>query len=166
MIHKSSKQTDCQKKKSDVSFMKRGTTSLWSAAFFVKVWMCYRGYVETKTTKKTFMIVKVRKHSLPPSLPLPPFPYPTLFLPPNPLSPYISLPPSLFLFLSPSLPLPLPPLPLQGYILKKGHKRKNWTERWFTLKPTSISYYVAEDLAEKKGEILLDGSCGVEARTT
>ncbi|XP_056273829.1 switch-associated protein 70b isoform X1 [Pseudoliparis swirei] len=50
----------------------------------------------------------------------------------------------------------------QGYILKKGHKRKNWTERWFTLKPTSISYYVAEDLAEKKGEILLDGSCGVE----
>ncbi|TNN77242.1 Switch-associated protein 70 [Liparis tanakae] len=54
----------------------------------------------------------------------------------------------------------------QGYILKKGHKRKNWTERWFALNPTSISYYVGEDLAEKKGEILLDGSCGVEARAT
>uniref|UniRef100_A0A8C3AHL7 Switch-associated protein 70 n=1 Tax=Cyclopterus lumpus TaxID=8103 RepID=A0A8C3AHL7_CYCLU len=50
----------------------------------------------------------------------------------------------------------------QGYILKKGHKRKNWTERWFMLKPNSISYYVGEDLAEKKGDILLDGSCGVE----
>lgn len=54
---------------------------------------------------------------------------------------------------------------LQGYMMKKGHKRKNWTERWFMLKPNSISYYVAEDLAEKKGDILLDGNCGVEART-
>ncbi|XP_034031743.1 switch-associated protein 70b [Thalassophryne amazonica] len=50
----------------------------------------------------------------------------------------------------------------QGYMMKKGHKRKNWTERWFLLKPTSISYYVSEDLAEQKGEILLDGNCTVE----
>uniref|UniRef100_A0A672HHN9 Switch-associated protein 70 n=1 Tax=Salarias fasciatus TaxID=181472 RepID=A0A672HHN9_SALFA len=50
----------------------------------------------------------------------------------------------------------------QGYMLKKGHKRKNWTERWFTLKPSFISYYVSEDLAEKKGDILLDGGCAVE----
>ncbi|XP_045885964.1 switch-associated protein 70-like, partial [Micropterus dolomieu] len=50
----------------------------------------------------------------------------------------------------------------QGYMMKKGHKRKNWTERWFVLKPNSISYYVGEDLAELKGEILLDGNCGVE----
>uniref|UniRef100_A0A8C9ZU55 Switch-associated protein 70 n=1 Tax=Sander lucioperca TaxID=283035 RepID=A0A8C9ZU55_SANLU len=51
----------------------------------------------------------------------------------------------------------------QGYMMKKGHKRKNWTERWFMLKPNSISYYVSEDLAEKKGDILLDGNCSVEA---
>ncbi|KAM6937586.1 switch-associated protein 70b [Xenentodon cancila] len=50
----------------------------------------------------------------------------------------------------------------QGYMMKKGHKRKNWTERWFVLKPNSISYYVGEDLAEKKGDILLDGSCSLE----
>lgn len=50
-------------------------------------------------------------------------------------------------------------------MLKKGHKRKNWTERWFVLKPAFISYYVGEDLAEKKGDILLDGNCSVEARS-
>uniref|UniRef100_A0A8C5FKD0 Switching B cell complex subunit SWAP70b n=1 Tax=Gadus morhua TaxID=8049 RepID=A0A8C5FKD0_GADMO len=50
----------------------------------------------------------------------------------------------------------------QGYIMKKGHKRKNWTERWFVLKPTSISYYMGEDMAEKKGDIQLDGNCCVE----
>ncbi|XP_061629999.1 switch-associated protein 70b isoform X2 [Phyllopteryx taeniolatus] len=50
----------------------------------------------------------------------------------------------------------------QGYMMKKGHKRKNWTERWFTLKPNSISYYVSEDQAEKKGDILLDEHCSVE----
>ncbi|KAM9854993.1 switch-associated protein 70b [Aulostomus maculatus] len=50
----------------------------------------------------------------------------------------------------------------QGYMMKKGHKRKNWTERWFMLKPNSISYYVGEDQVEKKGDILLDGNCTVE----
>ncbi|XP_077373287.1 switch-associated protein 70b [Festucalex cinctus] len=50
----------------------------------------------------------------------------------------------------------------QGYMMKKGHKRKNWTERWFTLKPNSISYYVSEDQTEKKGDILLDEHCSVE----
>ncbi|KAK5901764.1 hypothetical protein CesoFtcFv8_007092 [Champsocephalus esox] len=50
----------------------------------------------------------------------------------------------------------------QGYMMKKGHKRKNWTERWFMLKLNSISYFVGEDLAEKKGDILLDGCCSVE----
>lgn len=50
----------------------------------------------------------------------------------------------------------------QGYMMKKGHKRKNWTERWFVLKPTSISYYMGEDLVEKKGDIQLDGNCCVE----
>ncbi|KAM9375651.1 switch-associated protein 70b isoform 2-T2 [Pholidichthys leucotaenia] len=50
----------------------------------------------------------------------------------------------------------------QGYMMKKGHKRKNWTERWFVLMPNTIFYYVGEDLAEKKGDIPLDGSCRVE----
>lgn len=57
------------------------------------------------------------------------------------------------------------PFSPQGYMMKKGHKRKNWTERWFMLKPNAISYYVGEDLAEQKGDILLDGNCTVEART-
>ncbi|KAF3855217.1 hypothetical protein F7725_023272 [Dissostichus mawsoni] len=47
----------------------------------------------------------------------------------------------------------------QGYMMKKGHRRKNWTERWFMLKLNSISYFVGEDLAEKKGDILLEGCC-------
>uniref|UniRef100_A0A8C9VGI1 Switch-associated protein 70 n=3 Tax=Scleropages formosus TaxID=113540 RepID=A0A8C9VGI1_SCLFO len=51
----------------------------------------------------------------------------------------------------------------QGYMMKKGHKRKNWTERWFVLRPSSISYYVSEDLKEKKGDIVLDRNCCVES---
>lgn len=48
--------------------------------------------------------------------------------------------------------------------MKKGHRRKNWTERWFVLKPNIISYYVSEDLKDKKGDILLDENCCVEVR--
>uniref|UniRef100_A0A8C2XWP7 Switch-associated protein 70 n=1 Tax=Capra hircus TaxID=9925 RepID=A0A8C2XWP7_CAPHI len=51
----------------------------------------------------------------------------------------------------------------QGYMIKKGHRRKNWTERWFVLKPNIISYYVSEDLKDKKGDILLDENCCVES---
>nr|XP_033784342.1 switch-associated protein 70 [Geotrypetes seraphini] len=51
----------------------------------------------------------------------------------------------------------------QGYMWKKGHKRKNWTERWFVLKPSLISYYVSEDLKDKKGDIILDENCCVES---
>ncbi|KAB5558912.1 hypothetical protein PHYPO_G00022700 [Pangasianodon hypophthalmus] len=51
----------------------------------------------------------------------------------------------------------------QGYMTKKGHKRKNWTERWFELRLDSISYYVTEDLSEKKGSISLDRHCCVES---
>ncbi|KAJ8386685.1 hypothetical protein AAFF_G00168010 [Aldrovandia affinis] len=51
----------------------------------------------------------------------------------------------------------------KGYMWKKGHVRRNWTERWFVLKPSTISYYVSEDLKEKKGEILLDKNSVVEA---
>uniref|UniRef100_A0A673CVT4 Switch-associated protein 70 n=1 Tax=Sphaeramia orbicularis TaxID=375764 RepID=A0A673CVT4_9TELE len=51
----------------------------------------------------------------------------------------------------------------QGYMTKKGHKRKNWTERWFVLRPHSLSYYVCEDLVEIKGTIALDSDCCVES---
>ncbi|TKS70187.1 Switch-associated protein 70 [Collichthys lucidus] len=51
----------------------------------------------------------------------------------------------------------------QGYMMKKGHKRKNWTERWFILRPNSLSYYISEDLVEKKGDIILDRNCCVES---
>lgn len=51
----------------------------------------------------------------------------------------------------------------QGYVMKKGHMRKNWTERWFVLQPTSLSYYMCEDLVEKKGVIMLDRNCCVES---
>ncbi|GAA6233673.1 switch-associated protein 70 [Lates japonicus] len=51
----------------------------------------------------------------------------------------------------------------QGYMMKKGHKRKNWTERWFVLRPNSLSYYVSEDQVEKRGNIILDRNCCVES---
>ncbi|KAG1941287.1 switch-associated protein 70 [Pimephales promelas] len=51
----------------------------------------------------------------------------------------------------------------QGYLMKKGHKRKNWTERWFKLHLNHISYYVSEDLTEQKGCISLDRNCCVES---
>uniref|UniRef100_A0A8C2J8T6 Switch-associated protein 70 n=1 Tax=Cyprinus carpio TaxID=7962 RepID=A0A8C2J8T6_CYPCA len=51
----------------------------------------------------------------------------------------------------------------QGYMMKKGHKRKNWTERWFELHLNYMSYYVSEDLIEQKGCISLDRNCCVES---
>lgn len=50
----------------------------------------------------------------------------------------------------------------RGYMWKKGHVRRNWTERWFVLKPSSIAYYVSEDLKDKKGVIQLDKNCVIE----
>lgn len=54
---------------------------------------------------------------------------------------------------------------LKGYMMKKGHKRKNWTERWFVLRPNSLSYYVSEDLREKRGDIILDQIYCVEVNS-
>uniref|UniRef100_H2U3E8 Differentially expressed in FDCP 6 homolog n=1 Tax=Takifugu rubripes TaxID=31033 RepID=H2U3E8_TAKRU len=50
----------------------------------------------------------------------------------------------------------------RGYMWKKGHVRRNWTERWFVLKPSSIEYYVCEDLKDKRGQVKLDKNCVVE----
>lgn len=49
-------------------------------------------------------------------------------------------------------------------MMKKGHKRKNWTERWFELHLDCMSYYVSEDLMEQKGCITLDRNCCVEVK--
>ena len=66
----------------------------------------------------------------------------------------------------------LPPHPVfdprvsraQGYLWKKGQLRRNWSERWFTLKPSVLSYYMSEERKEKKGSIALDKHCCVEVR--
>lgn len=50
----------------------------------------------------------------------------------------------------------------EGYLWKKGHLRRNWTERWFCLKPRVLSYYTSEDRKECKGSIELDQNCCVE----
>ncbi|KAM7367200.1 hypothetical protein PAMP_015118 [Pampus punctatissimus] len=51
----------------------------------------------------------------------------------------------------------------RGYMWKKGHVRRNWTERWFVLKPSSMAYYASEDMKDKKGEIQLEKDCVIEA---
>lgn len=50
----------------------------------------------------------------------------------------------------------------QGYMWKKGHVRRNWTERWFVLKPSFMAYYISEGLKDKRGEIQLDKNCVIE----
>lgn len=52
----------------------------------------------------------------------------------------------------------------QGYLWKKGQLRRNWSERWFTLKPSVLSYYMSEERKEKKGSIALDKHCCVEVQ--
>ncbi|XP_062396416.1 differentially expressed in FDCP 6 homolog [Sardina pilchardus] len=50
----------------------------------------------------------------------------------------------------------------EGYLWKKSQLRRNWKERWFTLKPNSLSYYTNEDRKDCKGSITLDTNCCVE----
>ncbi|XP_041655508.1 differentially expressed in FDCP 6 homolog isoform X1 [Cheilinus undulatus] len=50
----------------------------------------------------------------------------------------------------------------EGYLWKKGQLRRNWKERWFTLRPSNLSYYTGEDRKECQGNIGLDGNCCVE----
>ncbi|XP_075882505.1 differentially expressed in FDCP 6 homolog isoform X1 [Nelusetta ayraudi] len=50
----------------------------------------------------------------------------------------------------------------EGYLWKKGQLRRNWKERWFTLRPSNLSYYTGEDRKECQGNIALDGNCCVE----
>ncbi|XP_040049175.1 differentially expressed in FDCP 6 homolog isoform X2 [Gasterosteus aculeatus] len=50
----------------------------------------------------------------------------------------------------------------EGYLWKKGQLRRNWKERWFTLRPSNLSYYTGEDRKDCQGHIVLDGNCCVE----
>ncbi|XP_061656300.1 differentially expressed in FDCP 6 homolog isoform X2 [Phyllopteryx taeniolatus] len=50
----------------------------------------------------------------------------------------------------------------EGYLWKRGQLRRNWKERWFTLKPGNLFYYTREDSKECQGNIALDGNCCVE----
>lgn len=50
----------------------------------------------------------------------------------------------------------------EGYLWKKGQLRRNWKERWFTLRPSNLSYYTGEDRKDCQGNIVLDGNCCVE----
>lgn len=71
------------------------------------------------------------------------------------------------LYHPPSFPCPVaePRVPwAQGYLWKKGQLRRNWSERWFMLKPSVLSYYMSEERKEKKGSIALDKHCCVEVQ--
>ncbi|KAJ8370201.1 hypothetical protein SKAU_G00102290 [Synaphobranchus kaupii] len=50
----------------------------------------------------------------------------------------------------------------EGYLWKKGQLRRNWMERWFTLRPGMLAYFTCEDRKERKGNITLDKNCCVE----
>ncbi|EDL96912.1 rCG60573 [Rattus norvegicus] len=50
----------------------------------------------------------------------------------------------------------------QGYLWKRGHLRRNWTERWFQLQPSCLCYFGSEECKEKRGTIPLDAHCCVE----
>ncbi|XP_071775961.1 differentially expressed in FDCP 6 homolog isoform X1 [Centroberyx gerrardi] len=50
----------------------------------------------------------------------------------------------------------------EGYLWKKGQLRRNWKERWFTLRPSNLAYYAGEDRKDCLGNIILDGNCCVE----
>lgn len=52
----------------------------------------------------------------------------------------------------------------QGYLWKKGQLRRNWKERWFTLRPSNLSYYTGEDRRDCQGNIVLDENCCVEVQ--
>ncbi|XP_051914713.1 differentially expressed in FDCP 6 homolog [Hippocampus zosterae] len=50
----------------------------------------------------------------------------------------------------------------EGYLWKRGQLRRNWKERWFTLRASNLFYYTGEDRKECQGNIVLDGNCCVE----
>ena len=49
--------------------------------------------------------------------------------------------------------------------MKKGHKMKIWSERWFVLRSNTLSYYLSEDLVDRRGDVVLDHNSSVEVFT-
>ena len=43
----------------------------------------------------------------------------------------------------------------QGYLLKRGHVRKNWKKRWFVLMPGELKYYISDGEEEAIGTCYL-----------
>ena len=43
----------------------------------------------------------------------------------------------------------------QGYLLKRGHVRKNWKKRWFVLMPGELKYYISDEKEEVMGTCYL-----------
>jgi hypothetical protein len=39
---------------------------------------------------------------------------------------------------------------------------KIWSERWFILRSNTLSYYLSEDLVDKRGDVVLDQNSSVE----
>jgi hypothetical protein len=45
----------------------------------------------------------------------------------------------------------------KGFLVKKGHSRRNWNRRYFVLHLTTLSYYEEEDISKSKlGELMLN----------
>ena len=50
----------------------------------------------------------------------------------------------------------------QGYMVKKGHRRHNWKERWFVLMPGILQYYTSKDKRVIKGVCLVNENSTVK----
>lgn len=53
---------------------------------------------------------------------------------------------------------------IDGWLEKKGHFRKNWKLRYVRVEGGTLSYYVDQTMATKKGEILLDKNTRILSR--
>ncbi len=68
--------------------------------------------------------------------------------------------------LTASTSMPLAPLRIyrEGFLIKQGHKRKNWKKRWFVCRESELCYYETRGASEPNGRIMLsDPSVYVEA---
>lgn len=51
---------------------------------------------------------------------------------------------------------------MKGYLIKRGHVRKNFKRRWFILQRTKLTYFQSKSVLVKKGEIALDNTSEVK----
>ena len=55
---------------------------------------------------------------------------------------------------------------MKGSMFKKGEKRRNWLERWFTLENGALCYYEKQDAKSPKGFILTKDITDVRGKTS